>query len=145
VWIASILLILVCLFWRPIGGAAFHVQGLLAVVHGAAQAAGVILVALSVRAIDALDLAGIRPGRPVRELQTRGPYGIVRHPIYLGWMLVAFGTARMTGDRLAFAAISSAYLMIAVGWEERSLEREHGTAYREYRKKVRWRIVPYIY
>ena len=39
-----------------------------------------------------------------------GPYRLVRHPLYLGWMLVVFGAAHMTGDRLAFAVITTAYL-----------------------------------
>jgi protein-S-isoprenylcysteine O-methyltransferase Ste14 len=51
----------------------------------------------------------------------------------------------MTGDRFAFAVISSLYLIVAVQWEERSLEREFGEAYRRYKQLVRWRIVPFVY
>jgi protein-S-isoprenylcysteine O-methyltransferase Ste14 len=35
--------------------------------------------------------------------------------------------------------------VIATPWEERSLEREFGAAYRRYKQRVRWRIVPYVY
>lgn len=144
VWTASGLLILVCLFWRRVGGDAFHVTGAARLAYTAAQVFGVALIALSVRAIDALELAGIRLGNH-QSLQVTGPYHLVRHPLYLGWVLAVFGTAHMTGDRLVFAVLSSLYLMAAVPWEERSLEREFGQAYRQYKAEVRWRIIPYVY
>lgn len=144
VWTASLLLILVCLFWRRVGGEAFHLTGTAALAYAAAQLAGLVLIALSVRAIDALELAGIRLGKH-QGLQVTGPYHLVRHPLYFGWVLVVFGTAHMTGDRLAFAVMSSLYLVVAVPWEERSLEREFGQAYRDYKAQVRWRIIPYLY
>ena len=45
-------------------------------------------------------------------------------------MLIVFAPANMTGDRLFFAAISSAYLIVAIPWEERSLEAAYGAALR---------------
>ena len=51
----------------------------------------------------------------------------------------------MTGDRLVFAAISSAYLLVAIPWEERSLEAAFGEAYRRYKIRVRWRVLPFVY
>ncbi len=105
--------------------------------------------------IDPLELAGIRtpdedagagttPARP-SALQIAGPYRLVRHPLYLGWILVVFGAAHMTGDRLAFAVISSFYLLVAVPWEERSLRQSFGEDYDRYKRLVRWRVVPYLY
>ena len=64
-------------------------------------------------------------------------------PLFIS--VAAFGPAHLTGDRLAFAAISSVYLVVAVPWEERTLGRMFGAHYEEYRRQVRWRIVPYIY
>ena len=147
VWTASLLLTLVCLLWRPIGGDLFHVTGLRAVLHAAVQLSGLSLIALSVRAIDALELAGIRRPGPTDggALQVTGPYRLVRHPLYLGWMLTMFGTAHLTGDRFAFASITSLYLVIAIPWEERSLERTFGDAYRRYKGEVRWRAIPYVF
>jgi hypothetical protein len=148
VWTASLLLILVCLLWRPIGGDLFHAAGPRAFVHAVVQLSGLSLIVLSVRAIDALDLAGIRrpgAGAPGGALQSHGPYRLVRHPLYLGWMLIVFGAAHMTGDRLAFATITSLYLVIAIPWEERSLERTFGDAYRRYKGEVRWRAIPYVF
>ena len=145
VWTASLLLIAVCLLWRPIGGEVFRHTGPLAAVHLMVALAGLILIVLSVRAIDALELAGIRKSRTDAGVQFAGPYGLVRHPLYLGWILIVFAPAHLTGDRLAFAAISLFYLVIAIPWEERSLEQAFGDAYRRYKQDVRWRIVPYLY
>jgi hypothetical protein len=145
VWKASLLLILVCLLWRPIGGELSRAAGPRAYVHAIVQLSGLSLIVLSVRAIDALELAGIRRRAGNEALQVTGPYRLVRHPLYLGWMLIVFGAAHMTGDRLAFAVISSLYLIIAIPWEERSLEQTFGDAYRRYKSEVTWRAIPYVF
>jgi protein-S-isoprenylcysteine O-methyltransferase Ste14 len=149
VWIASALLIAVCVLWMPIGGALYDVrQAWLRIVLGIAQLTGVWLIARSVGAIDALELAGIRQASAVQageSLQVNGPYRIVRHPLYLGWLLIVFGPARMTGDRFVFAAITTFYLVIAIPWEEQSLLETFGDAYARYKQHVRWKIVPYLY
>jgi protein-S-isoprenylcysteine O-methyltransferase Ste14 len=145
VWIASVLLIGICVLWRPVGPDLYHAGGWRAWAHAAVQLAGIALVASAVRVIDPLELAGIRQPAGGGTLQIRGPYRWVRHPVYLGWMLAVFGAAHMTAARLAFAVTSSLYLVIAVPWEERSLERAFPHEYRAYRKLVRWRVVPYVY
>lgn len=145
VWIASLLLIVTCVWWRPIGGEVYRVHGWRAVLHAGVQLAGLWIIAKAVAAIDALELAGIRMPSTDDALQIGGPYHWVRHPVYFGWVLATFGAAHMTGDRLAFAAISALYLAVAVPWEERSLLRQFGPAYAEYRRQVRWRILPYVY
>ena len=74
VWMASLLLILVCVGWQPVGGDVYHVRGWRALVHAAVQVAGVLIIASAVRAIDALELAGIRPMSGDDSLQIGGPY-----------------------------------------------------------------------
>ena len=145
VWVASLLLLLVCALWQPIGGEVYHVTGWRAWVHAAVQLSGLWLIAGSVRAIDALELAGIRQVSPSEALQTVGPYRFVRHPLYTGWMLAVFGAAYLTADRLAFAVFTTTYLVIAIPWEERGLIEAFGEEYEQYRRRVRWRVVPYIY
>lgn len=145
VWTASLLLILVVVVWRPIGGNLYDVRGALGTVLTAVQLAGAGLIAYAVATIDPLELAGIRRQADQKGLQVAGPYGWVRHPLYLGWVLAGFGAAHMTGDRLAFAAITTLYLMIAVPWEERSLVKNFGDEYRRYQQRVRWRMLPYLY
>ena len=144
VYLASGLLIVVCAAWQPIGGDLYR-AGRLSVLHIAVQIAGVWVIARAVSKIDPLELAGIRPARSAEPLQTSGPYRWVRHPLYLGWVLAVFATPHVTGDRLAFAAVSTAYLIAAVPWEERSLVRAFGDDYIRYQRDVRWRMIPFIY
>jgi protein-S-isoprenylcysteine O-methyltransferase Ste14 len=145
VWIASLLLILVCALWRPIGTDFYDAAGALAVAAAVAQLSGVLLIGRAVARIDPLELAGIRPARQAGALQVDGPYRWVRHPLYLGWILAVFGAAHLTGDRLAFAALTSIYLVVAVPWEERSLRQSFGDGYTRYQRAVRWRIIPFLY
>jgi protein-S-isoprenylcysteine O-methyltransferase Ste14 len=145
VWIASLLLILVCAGWQTIGGTLYDHHAGAAVMHGAIQLMGVALIARSVARLDPLELAGIREEKTGVPLQIGGPYRLVRHPLYLGWILALFGAAHVTGDRLAIAAISSLYLLVAVPWEERSLMQSFGEDYAAYTRRVRWRVIPFVY
>ena len=150
VWVASLLFVLTCAAWRRTGVETYSVGGIAAGILFVVQASGVLLIVQSVRRLDHLAIAGIRQVQPITgqsqaPLQIRGVYRIVRHPLYLGWMLFVFGAPHMTFDRLSFAAISSAYLLVAIPWEERSLLREFGAQYETYRRAVRWRVVPWIY
>ena len=76
--------------------------------------------------------------RTTREsaLEVSGPYHLVRHPIYLGWLLIVFGAPEMTWTRFEFALVSSAYLFAAVPFEEKSLVDVFGDAYREYQRRT---------
>jgi methanethiol S-methyltransferase len=145
VYAASLLLILVCAAWRPIGGELYTASGVPAVALIGVELAGLWCIARAVARIDPLELAGIRETGRGDGLQTSGVYRLVRHPIYFGWVLAVFGTPHMTGDRLAFAAMTTAYLAAAVPLEERSLARSFGEDYTRYRREVRWRMIPFIY
>ena len=145
VWTAALLLIVTCAFWQPIGGELYQVHGggtaLLVIV----QLLGLWLMARTVATIDPLDLAGIQTRKAAERLQVAGPYRLVRHPLYFGWVLIVFGAPHMTGDRFAFAIMTTLYLAIAIPWEERSLIAAFGEDYERYQQRVRWRMVPYIY
>lgn len=152
VWAASVLLIAACAAWQPLPGLLYrHDSPLLLPLHAALVLAGLALTALGARRLDPFDLAGIRQARgrirhsEPAELVTTFPYTIVRHPIYLGWVLVVFGVPTMTWSRLLMACLSTAYLVAAVPWEERLLVSEFGAAYERYRQLVRWRILPGVY
>ena len=145
VWAASLLLILVVTIWQPIGGTLYEATGWSAVVAAMAQIGGVGLIVGSVRSIDPLELAGIRVTPRSVGLQCTGPYRLVRHPLYLGWTLLVFGAGSMTGDRLAFAVLTTFYIALAIPWEERSLQAAFGADYERYKRQVRWRLLPYLY
>jgi protein-S-isoprenylcysteine O-methyltransferase Ste14 len=156
VWVASLLFIGMCLAWQPIAGVLYAVPQPWASLCGAVQLTGAALTLDAARRIDVRVLAGLAPeprvvneGEPpaseAEPLVVSGAYRFVRHPIYLGWVLVFWGTSDMTVGRLVFAVVSTAYLAIAVPFEERSLRRRLGPSYDAYRRQVRSRIVPGIY
>src|SRR4051812_31355088 len=145
VWTGSVLLIAMCLLWQPVGGTVYHADGVPAALLRAVQLLGVVVGALAVRRISVRELAGLAPPGSVDELEHGGPYRLVRHPLYLGWVLVVFGASHMTGDRLLFAVVSTAYLLIAMPLEEAGLQRQFGERYLAYRRTVRWRLIPYIH
>jgi protein-S-isoprenylcysteine O-methyltransferase Ste14 len=154
VWIASLLFIAVCAAWQYVPGILWHVEGIAAWPIIALQAFGIWLSAISAAIIDVLDLAGIRqlrqPSTPAArrqpaEFKTRGPYGLVRHPIYSGWFLIVFATPTMTMTRLVFAVTSAVYLLIAMPLEERSMRASTRGAYDRYARQVKWRLIPRVY
>ena len=148
VWIASVLAIAMCALWQPVAGLAYRVDGWMRLPFWVVQALGVVLVLRAASAISALELAGIRQaaGRATGGgLKIVGPFRSVRHPIYLGWMLMVCATPEMTANRMLFAALSTLYLILAIPWEEKSLVADHGDQYRAYQRSVRWRLVPGIW
>jgi methanethiol S-methyltransferase len=149
VWVASLLFIAVCAWWQPVAGVFWEVGTPMLVVLWALQLFGAWLTLRSAVIIDIRTLAGLRHQEAKRaaetEFKTAGPYGWVRHPIYSGWFLLVFATSPMTGTRLLFAVISSAYLLLAIPLEERSLRATTNGAYERYMRQVRWRLLPGVY
>jgi protein-S-isoprenylcysteine O-methyltransferase Ste14 len=148
VWVGSVLFILTCALWQEVPGVIYRAGQPWRALCWVAQAAGAWLTLRSAAVLDGFELAGIRQaqGRSIEPVfRLVGPYHWVRHPIYLGWVLLTFGTPDMTATKLSFAAISTAYLAIAVPFEERSLVEAFGDEYRRYQSRVRWRMLPGIY
>lgn len=150
VLVASVLFFLVAWLWLPLPDYAWRLSGPWRGVGYAVQAAGILLTFLASRALDVLDLAGVRPlMRASRAtpapLVTSGVFGLVRHPLYFGWTLLVFMAPDMTYTRLLFAVVSTAYLAIAIPFEERSLVATFGAEYTGYQGKVRWRMLPGLY
>jgi protein-S-isoprenylcysteine O-methyltransferase Ste14 len=148
VWVASVLSIAMCALWRPVPGLVYQVDGWWRLPFWSLQAVGVVMTLHAARVIKPLELAGISQatGRAsTGSIQIVGPFRVVRHPIYLAWMLMVFLTPLMTVNRVLFAGISSAYLILAIPWEEKSLVEGHGDSYRDYQRAVRWRVLPGIW
>ncbi len=152
-WIASLLFLAVCTWWQPVNGVVYELHGVWRLLAYGAQAVGFVLSGRAAGALDTLDLAGVRPVLRAASgtagvhvpLKTDSLFGFVRHPLYFGWALFVFGTPLMTGTRLVFAVVSTGYLALAIPWEERSLINTFGTEYEAYRKRVRWRMIPWLY
>ena len=147
VWIASLLFLAVCWMWQPLPGIVWQVNGAAAVILYAAQFAGIILTLAAARIVGVWELAGVTQPDHTRPIEFRkaGPFAIVRHPIYLGWVLMVFATPMMTSSRLLFAVVSTAYLIAAIPFEERSLIEAFPDKYRVYQQQMRWRLIPGIW
>jgi len=142
---ASLALILLFWQWRPMPGVVWQVENeLLRLTLWALFAAGWLLVLTSTFLINHFDLFGLRQVHlnlrrmPYTELPFRMVfyYRLVRHPLYLGFVIAFWATPTMTVGHLVFALATTAYILIAIQLEERDLVMSHGEAYVEYRRKV---------
>ena len=80
-------------------------------------------------------------------LKTDGLYCIVRHPGYLGIILIMTGEALTMNTLVSFIIVSVPILMAIlyrIYFEEKLLEEFFGDTYRNYKLNT-WRIIPYIY
>ena len=141
---SSLALILLFWQWRPLGGVVWNVENELgrAVLY-AGFAFGWALVLLATVVINHFDLFGLRQswrgfrGQPQAPLHFATPllYRVVRHPLYVGWFFAFWSTPTMTVTHLLFAAVASAYILVAIQFEEHDLMRDH-PEYAEYRRRV---------
>jgi protein-S-isoprenylcysteine O-methyltransferase Ste14 len=149
---SSLALILLFTLWRPMGGVIWSVEdptGRLLLRGLFAFGWGLILA--STFLINHFDLFGLRQvwcyllGRPCSTLRfgTPGPYRLVRHPLYVGWLIAFWMTPVMTLAHLVFSLATTAYILLAIQFEERDLVREHGDTYEKYRESVPM-LIPFV-
>ena len=142
---SSAALLLLFWAWQPIGVVIWDVSGtILEPVFIVVYAAGLSIVLLSTFLINHFDLFGLRQGylyfrnRKYVNLEFRTPlfYRHVRHPLYVGWLLTFWSTPVMTVAHLFFAVMTTAYILLAIRFEENDLVAAHGQQYEQYRKNV---------
>lgn len=142
---SSLCLIALFYFWQPIGGIIWNVTNPTGVaILYALFASGWLLVLVTTFLINHFDLFGLRQvwlylrGKEYTQLTfvTPGPYKYVRHPLYVGWFLAFWSTPTMTVTHLVFALITTAYILVAIQFEERDLVDIHGQTYADYRRQV---------
>jgi protein-S-isoprenylcysteine O-methyltransferase Ste14 len=80
-----------------------------------------------------------------RGIVCTGLYRLVRHPIYLGYLLthIGFVAANPADWNLCILAAADLALMMRAVREERTLAQD--PEYRDYMQRVRWRIIPGVF
>ena len=142
---ASAALLLLFSQWHPLGGHIWQIQSAAGrAALGVVFACGWTLVLVATFLINHFDLFGLRQvwfalrGKPYAPVSLATPwlYRLVRHPLYLGFLLAFWATPNMTLAHLVFAVATTAYIRIAIQLEERDLVAEHGLEYETYRRRV---------
>lgn len=130
--------------WQPMGGVIWNAESTTGrVALYSLYALGWAIVLYATFLINHFELFGLqqiwlnlvgRAPSPV-AFRTPGLYRHVRHPLYVGWLLVFWSAPLMTITHLVFAIGTTAYILIAIRFEERDLVRAHAE-YAEYRRRV---------
>lgn len=150
VLLASCVLVLLFLLWRPISAEIWNVQNEWARYSlWALFAAGWAIVLTSTFLINHFELFGLQQvWLDIREKTAAAPqfrtplfYRIVRHPLYVGFIIAFWATPRMTAGHALFATGMSLYIVVALIFEERDLVALFGDQYRRYQSQV-GKLVP---
>jgi methanethiol S-methyltransferase len=142
---ATLALALLLWQWRPIPQTVWEVTT--PVAAGAIWAVfglGWATVLVSTFLINHFELFGLRQvwanltRREIPPPVFRTPllYNLVRHPIYLGFILAFWAAPAMSVGHLLFAVATTGYILIGATLEERDLVATFGDTYREYRARV---------
>lgn len=149
---SSLALIVLFWQWHPIGGIVWNVQNSAGrIIILSLFALGWLLVLFSTFVINHFDLFGLRQvymywqGQEYEPLKfsTPGLYKVVRHPLYLGWLLAFWSTPTMAITHLIFALVTTVYILIAVRLEERDLLNYYGETYADYCRRVPM-LIPFV-
>ena len=137
--------------WQPIGGIIWSVEDeFFKNIVFIGYFCGWSIVFFSTFLINHFDLFGLRQvwlyfnGMPYTQLPFGIPllYKLVRHPLYVGFLLAFWCTSVMTVAHLVFAILTTLYILAAIQFEEKDLQEVFGEKYRNYKETVPM-IIPF--
>lgn len=144
--LASNLVMMLLLWqWQPMGGTVWNVHNPTGrCVLMALFAVGWLMVPAVSLLINHFDLFGTRQvwlhlrGKTYEHAPFATPliYRIVRHPLYVGWMIAFWATPTMSVTHFVFALLMTGYILLAIPLEERDLHAHFGERYARYRQSV---------
>ena len=81
------------------------------------------------------------------QLVTRGIFQYIRHPHYTSLLIVGFGLALFFYSlfALAISLLAIPIMIWSIIDEEKLLIKQYGEPYKEYIKKVPWKIIPHVF
>lgn len=147
----TVCLLLLYWQWRPLPEAVWAVEGVGAMILTAGFWLGVLLVLVTTFLIDHFELFGLKQSinhlmgkdMPPYKFVTPALYKVVRHPLYVGWLLWFWAAPTMSQGHLLLAVVWTAYILIAIRYEERDLIAYFGKKYEDYKKTVPM-LVPFL-
>jgi protein-S-isoprenylcysteine O-methyltransferase Ste14 len=138
-------LALVLWLCRPVPAAVWVLSGPPSLAASGGFGLGLAIMAWANLAMEPEEFLGLRQverhyGDAVADepmgFRTPGLYRYVRHPLYLGFLLVFWSTPEMSAGRLLFAAGATAYVLVGARFEEKGLLRRFGKDYARYREEA---------
>ncbi len=145
VLLSSLCLLVLFLYWQPLGGSIWQVQSENAqLILKSLSLFGFGIVLVSTFLINHFDLFGLRQvwlyfiGKKYGHLPFGTPfyYKYVRHPLYLGFMIAFWATPVMTAAHLFFTIMTTGYILVAIQFEESDLIKHFGVKYLEYKRSA---------
>jgi protein-S-isoprenylcysteine O-methyltransferase Ste14 len=141
---SSLVLILLLWQWRAVPQVVWALHGPAATLLNGTFWLGWTLLFSSTFLINHFELFGVQQvwgyfrGKGYSGATFRTPvlYRIVRHPLYLGFVIAFWSAPRMSLGHLIFSIATTGYILLGIHLEERDLVAEHGESYRSYRERV---------
>lgn len=142
VLVSGLFMYAICLYWQPLAGMVWSTDNAavvlaLKIIH----VIGWLVLVAATFEIDHSHLMGLKQSLTMStaeggELKENVLYRVVRHPIQTGILMGIWSTAQMSMTQFMLCVCLTAYIIIGLRFEERSLEAHFGDTYLDYKKRV---------